>query len=226
MRLAVAGLIIATGLTLILTIGVNRPAAEGDEPKAAHASALPAPNAAAPPRGVPAPVDRPNASDEKELAAWAKEVGGLTGIPARAVRAYGLAEMWMRSDAPKCRLTWSTLAGIAQVASKHGGEIDKDGELVKPVVGKNDRVGPLHLSLAKWKAHRFRASRDGQRPDPQQIDDAAVTTARALCARGGDMRKARHWWSAVAAHGGSTTFAQHVFVATKRYAKASAAAGR
>ena len=225
--MAVTGLVIAVGLTLLLTIGVNRPAAESDEAASAHAGSLPAPTAAAPPRGVPAPVDRPHASDEAELAAWAKEVGGLTGIPVRAVRAYGLAEMWMRTDAPKCRLAWSTLAGIGEVASKHaGGKVEPNGELSEPVVAGDGRVGPLHITPAKWKAHRFRAARDRERPDPQHIDDAAVTAARVLCAQGNDLTGARAWWKAVAAFGGSTKFAQRVYLATERYAKASAAAGR
>lgn len=226
-RLALAGVVAVAGLTLVLTIGVNRPVAEGDESARRPAeAALPRPGARVPPRAVAAPVDRPHASDAAELRAWSRRVAALTDIPARAVQGYGLAEMWMRSEAPSCELSWSTLAGIGQVASEHGGAVQADGTLAKPVVGDDDRLGPMLMPLKQWTQHRWRASRDGERPDPQQIDDAAVTVARELCEHGGALTTPRGWWSAVTAHGGSERFAQDVHVATEGYARASQAAGR
>ncbi|MGH3433853.1 MAG: murein transglycosylase [Thermocrispum sp.] len=225
-RLAVAGLVALAGLALVLTIGVQRPEAQGEEPAPPPAASLPKPGAKVPPRGVSAPVDRPHASDAAELRSWSRRVAGLTDMPERAVRGYGLAEMWMRSEAPGCGLSWTTLAGIGQVASEHGGAIGRDGVLAKPVVGKHGRLGPLLTPLKKWTAHRFRASRDGERPDPQQIDDAAVTVARELCAHSGDLTGPAGWWAAVTGHGGSARFAQDVYTAAGGYARASAAAGR
>lgn len=224
-RFGGVAVIVVVGLTLVLTIGVNRPPVAGKLPQLLAAAQRPKPNAAVPLSGVPAPVDRPHASDAAELRAWSQRLAGPTGVPARVLEGYGLAEMWMRSEAPGCQLSWSTLAGIGKVATGHGSRagagIGPDGVSTKAVVGKGGRLGPMLVRPSELRSHRFRASRDGEQPDPQHVDDAAVTVARQLCAGAADLTHPSTWWSAVRAHGGSVRFAQDVFTATQAYARST-----
>ena len=53
-----------------------------------------------------------------------------------------------------------------------------------------------------------RANGDGAAPDPQNIDDAALTAARYLCAGGGDLATAPGWWHAVLTYNRSVTYGQ------------------
>ncbi|MGH3518918.1 MAG: murein transglycosylase [Haloechinothrix sp.] len=159
-------------------------------------------------------------------------------------------EMWMRTEAPECRLQWTTLAGIGRVESKHGSlhgaTIGADGQANPPIIGRTldgsrglpevadtDRgdvdgdpgwdhaVGPMQLLPATWQRWRIRALRDGGRPDPQHIDDAALVAARWLCATGGDLSRPPGWWRAVLVDGRSVAAAQEVYSGAQAYAAAS-----
>ncbi len=67
------------------------------------------------------PVPQPPAlADGTDLAAWSASAARRSGVPARALRAYAAAELAQRADAPDCRLSWSTIAGIGRVESDHG----------------------------------------------------------------------------------------------------------
>lgn len=252
------GLVLALvvgGLIMIMTVGVDRPQdAEGEpaEPSAAIPALRPGVNSAIPARGVPAPVDRAHASDAVELKRWSREVSGFTDIPARVLEAYGLTEMWMRSEAPDCRLSWTTLAGIGRVESRHGtiggATIGDDGQTTRAIFGPpldgskgvlrisdSDRgeldgdrewdraVGPMQFIPETWLRWRARAARDGEQPDPQNIGDAALTAGRYLCGRGGDLSTRKGWWRAVLAYNQSVSYAQDVFSGAQAYAKASTA---
>ncbi|GAB3566398.1 murein transglycosylase [Amycolatopsis endophytica] len=169
---------VGTGLVLILTIGVTRP----DE--VSSAPDVPAAPTGAPPAGATAPVparlapeDRPRESDLAELDSWSNEVASATKVPARLLAGYGRAEMWMRGEWPGCHLSWATLAAIGQAEA----------------VG----TGPLPVTEETWKKWSARASGDGKQPVPTDIDDAALTTARALCSTGADLATAQGWWAAV-----------------------------
>ncbi|GAA5123985.1 murein transglycosylase [Haloechinothrix salitolerans] len=221
--------LLAAGVVLITTVGVtppdDAPAADGTQ------TAAPMPGVATPESAPPAPIDRPNASDAARLTAWAKRIARKTTIPARALAAYGRTEMWMRSEAPDCRLSWATVAGIADVASEHGtvagGRIDRDGMATTPILGplrdgtngmakvpdtddgtldgaaRWDRaVGPLQIMPKRWHRWRARATRDGKVPDPHNIDDAALTAGRILCGTKADLAHPNGWWRAVRAYRG------------------------
>lgn len=216
--------LVATAVVLIMTVGVTPP---DDAPAADDTRTVgPVPGAATPTPAPPAPIDRPNASDAARLTSWAKRLARRTTIPARALTAYGRTEMWMRSEAPDCRLSWATVAGIADVASEHGtadgGRIGRDGMATTPILGplrdgtngtvkvpdtddgaldgaaRWDRaVGPLQIMPERWQRWRVRAARDGEAPDPHHIDDAALTAGRILCDSKSDLSTPKGWWQAV-----------------------------
>nr|WP_091675115.1 murein transglycosylase [Amycolatopsis marina] len=243
--------LVATGLVLILTIGIHRyddPAGDGSD--VVVQERRPQPRAEVPQRARAAPEDRLNASDQAELDSWADEVAEATEIPARVLVAYGRAEMWMRSAAPDCRLSWGTLAGIGRVESRHGSlggaDVEDDGTTTKPIIGvpldgsagvraipdsdggKLDRdtewdraVGPMQFLPATWAKWGTRAGRDGAPADPHNIDDAALSAATFLCSGGADLSTPRGWWDAVLAYNQSVEYGQDVFSGAAAYAEAT-----
>lgn len=249
-RILAAVLVIGSGITLVLTIGVG-PGRDPEPPRRFVVEELkPPPGATAPNPGAPAPEDRPNASDQAELDDWADRVAEATSIPARVLVAYGRAEMWMRSQAPDCKITWVTLAGIGRAESAHGSfggaQIGLDGRVTKPIIGppldgspgvraiadteggrldgdmKWDRaVGPMQFLPQTWEKWGERANSDGAEPDPQHIDDAALGAARYLCSTGGDLTTPEGWWAAVLMYNESVEYGQDVFSGADAYGRAS-----
>ncbi|KMS77543.1 hypothetical protein ACZ91_64175 [Streptomyces regensis] len=58
--------------------------------------------------------------------------------------------------------------------------------------------------------------------DPQQIDDAALTAARYLCAGGRDMSSAEGWWAGIMSYNNSVEYGQKVFGLADTYAAQAA----
>ncbi|GAA3530482.1 lytic murein transglycosylase [Amycolatopsis ultiminotia] len=190
---------------------------------------------------------RPSGGDP--LDGWAKQVAAVTGIPARALRAYGNAELAMRSADAGCRISWATLAGIGRIESNHGqyggAVLGADGRPSKPIIGvpldgsagvraitdtdggrydgdpvADRAVGPMQFIPSTWA--KWAADGNGDhRGDPQQIDDAAFGAARYLCAGGRDMASPSGWWSGVLSYNNSTEYAQKVFGLADEYAKSA-----
>jgi len=189
-------------------------------------------------------------ADGRRLTAWAQRVGGATGIPPRALRAYGNAATTVAAESPGCHLSWPTLAGIGLAESNHGrhggAAVGEDGRAVPSIVGPQldgtggnrairdtdggaldgDRVwdravGPMQFIPTTWRSWAVRANRDGARPDPQNIDDAALAAARYLCASGGDLSTADGWWRALWTYNNSTDYGRLVFANAQRYADTS-----
>lgn len=210
----------------------------------------PTPKASLPSKALPAPVDRPDASDVARLAVWSKRISRVTDIPPRAVQAYGLAEMSTRDTNPGCHMSWALLAGVGRVESGHGSHegarIRSDGRVVPRIVGpaldgsgrnrkvadtddgrfdgdrKGDRaVGPLQFLPQTWSRIGVRASGDGKTPDPSDMDDAALTAAHLLCLRGGDVATNKGWWRAVWSYNTSVDYGKAVFSGAQAYAQAS-----
>ncbi|OXM60691.1 lytic transglycosylase domain-containing protein [Amycolatopsis vastitatis] len=183
------------------------------------------------------------------LAQWASQVAAVTGVPARALSAYGNAELAMRADQPNCRISWATLAGIGRIESNHGqyagAVLGADGRPSKPIVGVPldgsagvqaigdtdggrydgdagvDRaVGPMQFIPGTWRKWASDGNGDGL-GDPQQIDDAALAAARYLCAGGRDMASPSGWWAGILSYNNSTEYAQKVFGLADGYAKAA-----
>jgi membrane-bound lytic murein transglycosylase B len=173
-----------------------------------------------------------------------------TGIPARALQAYAQADLRMADEHPGCHLNWSTLAGIGSVESDHGrhggASVAPDGRTMPPIIGPpldgsngnkairdtdggaldGDRVwdravGPMQFIPSTWARWGVRASGDGARPDPQNIDDAALAAARYLCASGRDLGSGTGWWQAVLSYNNTAEYAQLVYATAQRYGQAS-----
>jgi len=207
---------------------------------------------------VPADVDRDTPVAQAtpltaatDLAAWSVPAAAGTGVPARALQAYGAAEVAQRAVTPDCRLSWSTLAGVGRVESDHGrlgrADLDADGVARPSIVGvaldgspgvaeirdtdggrldgddTYDRaVGPMQFLPGTWARHGADGNGDGVR-DPHQIDDAARAAAGYLCAGGRDTASGEGWWDGVLTYNRSVRYAQRVYAAASRYATTPAA---
>ncbi|MDT7781913.1 MAG: hypothetical protein QOF58_332 [Pseudonocardiales bacterium] len=193
-----------------------------------------------------------NPTDPNPLADWASRVASKTDIPQRALQAYAAADLAMQREAPACRISWATLAGIGRVESHHGSifgaHLQDNGLPSRPIIGIPlngsagvraiqdtdggrldgdttwDRaVGPMQFIPGTWNRWAKRAAGDGQPADPQNIDDAALTAGRYLCAGGArDLGTGQGWWSAVMAYNNSVEYGQNVFSGADAYARASA----
>ncbi|SHG56144.1 lytic transglycosylase domain-containing protein [Streptoalloteichus hindustanus] len=204
------------------------------------------PGSAAPGFGGPLPeAGQAAATDE-----WARRISERTGAPARALTAYVRADLAMRSRAPACHLSWATLAGIGRIESNHGrwggATLNADGRPSQPIIGvaldgspgleaipdtdqgrldgdaQHDRaVGPMQFIPATWKIWATDGNGDGV-ADPHNIDDAALTAARYLCANGRDLATGQGWWAGLRSYNNSVEYGQRVFGVAERYARASA----
>ena len=208
-------------------------------------SVLPAVDATTLPQSQPQPQA---GSGQDPLRGWADQVSRATGVPARALWAYGNAELVLRSAQPRCRISWATLAGIGRIESNHGqfggAQLGEDGRPSKPIVGVPldgssgvraitdtdggaydgdaavDRaVGPMQFIPSTWRKWASDGNGDG-RGDPQQIDDAALAAGRYLCAGERDMGSAQGWWAGVFSYNNSVPYGQKVFGLADSYAKA------
>lgn len=204
-------------------------------------------------KGVPKQSKRSAQSQPQQqsgdaLAVWAERAGQATGIPSRALLAYGRAEVATRNSHPGCKLSWATLAGVGRVESNHGqyggAVLQENGWPSKPIIGvpldgsggfrsisdtdggrldgdtKVDRaVGPMQFIPSTWALYASDGSGDGK-ANPQQLDDAALAAARYLCAGGRSMATANGWWAGLWSYNRSVEYGQKVFGLADQYAKA------
>ncbi len=171
------------------------------------------------------------------------EVPGQTGLTPRALNAYVRAELTMTELAPRCAVSWRTLAAIGSVEGLHGEygnrRLGLDGRPDTPIIGislngvtvdnfgqvtanlsdtdggRYDRdpvydraVGPMQFIPETWTRWRLDGDGDGER-DPQDIDDAALTTAAYLC-NYGSLRNWTGWSTAVFGYNQSGAYVNSV----------------
>lgn len=240
--LGVVVLVGAVGLVGLLRANHGGPPRPG-KPAFTVTALAPKPGSVVPRKAAPAPV---------QLAEWSATIAERTDIPARVALAYGAAEQRMRSAEPGCRLSWTTLAGLGRVESSHGEyggtEVLADGRLSRPIIGvpldghtgvqavkDTDRgeldgdavwdraVGSMQFVPATWHKWGVRASGDGRAPDPQNVDDAALTSARYLCGAGRDLSTPKGWWQGVLTYNESVSYGRKVFSGADAYARAGGA---
>ncbi|PTR42803.1 transglycosylase protein with SLT domain [Rhodococcus sp. OK611] len=187
------------------------------EPKIAIPQGIP------PGPGAPVPpidIDAPGRTAD-QLRDWAADQTDALGISVTALEAYGYAAAVMAQSRPECGIGWTTLAGIASVESRHGtyrgssvaptGDVspqirgipldggpgvaeiaDTDGGAMDGDPVHDRAMGPLQFIPETWKRWGVDANGDGV-ANPDNIDDAALTAARYLCARGGDLTSEEGW---------------------------------
>ncbi|MFC8045564.1 lytic transglycosylase domain-containing protein [Nocardia sp. NPDC057353] len=196
----------------------------------------PLPEGIPPGPGTPLPAIDVNAPGRAalQLRGWAEEQAERMAIPLQALEAYGYAAAVMANSRPDCGIAWTTLAGIASVESKHGtyrgSQVAEDGRVHPPIIGipldgapgvaritdtdrgalDGDRefdraVGPLQFIPETWKRWGVDANGDNN-VDPQNIDDAALTAARYLCASGGDLTSELGWQRALMTYNQSNSY--------------------
>jgi membrane-bound lytic murein transglycosylase B len=56
-------------------------------------------------------------------------------------------------------------------------------------------------------------------PDPENINDAALTAAKYLCAQGRDLSTPVGWWAAIMSYNASIDYVQKVFGVADNYAR-------
>ncbi|WP_202565871.1 lytic murein transglycosylase [Agreia sp. COWG] len=175
---------------------------------------------------------------------WAGRTAEATGIPRRAMLAYGGAAVYVANQNPSCNLGWNTLAGIGEMESHHGtifdGAIEDDGLVTPPIYGialdgadthtipdsdkgaidgdpEWDRaVGPLQFIPDSWQNWGTDGSGDGA-VDPHNFDDAVLATANYLCHAGGDLSLDDNWRAAIAAYNDAAPYAEGVAEYAIRY---------
>ena len=182
---------------------------------------------------------------EKVALEWAGRASGATGIPLRAVLGYAGATVAVNAEQPACHLTWTTIAAIGNVESGHGTHAASsilangvtqpsiygpllDGNVYDTVSdtdggqydGNNvfDRaVGPLQFIPSTWARWGADGNGDGLN-DPQQIDDAALATARYLC-HYGDLSGVDGWRTAIFAYNHVESYVDGVAAMANSYAQ-------
>jgi membrane-bound lytic murein transglycosylase B len=236
------------------------PAALPDVPEPAAASAAPADQPVAAgsaaqtvtiPVQIPVAVAVPRAP-QLAFSAWASRMARATGIPARALEAYANAHAVMAVQAPRCHLTWVSLAGIGAVESQHGTmggrTLLPDGRPSSPIIGiplngangtraiaatdggllTGDKVwehavGPFQFIPSAWALWRADAHGDGI-TDPQNIDDAALAAGQYLCADNRNLASGDDWLRAVLSYNNSLDYAKAVYGFAQGYARNAQAA--
>ena len=179
---------------------------------------------------------------------WTARTAEATGIPQRALAAYAFAHAAIAEVEPECGVNWVTIAAIGSIESGHGSHgdsaLDENGIVTPPIIGPAldgdgfaaiedtddglldgdpvwDRaVGPMQFIPSTWARWASDATGDGI-ADPQQIDDAAVTTARYLCASG-PMTSSEGWRAAVYSYNHDDDYVDAVARVANEYAAAIA----
>lgn len=185
------------------------------------------------------------------LLAWAEPQGDALNISTPALAAYGHAAAIMSDTSPGCGIAWTTLAGIGFIESRHGtyqgSSVAPDGTVAPPIRGipldggpgvaeipdtdggamdgdpVHDRaMGPMQFIPETWKKWGVDANGDGI-ANPDNLDDAALTAARYLCARGGDLKTAEGWERALMAYNQSGVYLRDVRDAAAAYSVGTSA---
>ncbi|MGG7509040.1 lytic transglycosylase domain-containing protein [Plantibacter sp. YIM 135249] len=194
---------------------------------------------------VPRPGGPPAGIADRVDSTWAQQTAARTGIPLRALRSYAGASLAIAESRPECGIGWNTIAAIGRVESVHGtidgGAINDAGVTVPPIIGpaltgqafdaiadtdggkldgdaRWDRaVGPMQFIPSSWKIWGVDGNGDGI-ADPQNLDDAALSTAGYLCDAGGQLQDEGNWVNAIRSYNGADSYLHKVADAANEYA--------
>lgn len=217
--LAVAGSLLALRITprqpLEPAAETARDASSAHSPPGNASPAVPG-KPTSPPRSTSAPNDSGNPDNSNDsdgsgdrVADRAYEVASWLDIPRRAMRAYASATGTLQKQRPECDLSWVTLAAVGKIASdhgRHGGrELDDQGVPDRAIgtieerdfagdnISQPGAAGPLQLGQAAWQ--QWATSDSDDKPNVQDIDDAALTAGYALCGDDRDLGTQDDWIS-------------------------------
>lgn len=169
----------------------------------------------------------------------------VSDIPSESLAAYQRAETVMDEAAPRCRLDWSVLAGVAEVESDHGREgdstvtargVSRPGVFGKALNGRHGRervrdtdagvtdgnarwdapAGPMGLLPSTWSVVAVDSDGDGRR-NLQDVDDAALGVAVFLCDGARDLGAADELRAALAAFNPAPGYARMVMSLARAY---------
>jgi transglycosylase-like protein with SLT domain len=239
-----AGLLLFLFATLTLPAGAD---AAHKQPITGRQSGLPQLFPTDPPIAAPQSVlDSKPEHARKKAPATKAVVSGLAanGIPNVALNAYRVAAARMANVQPGCGIDWALLAGIGREESDHGrfagATLNADGRSSPPVIGialnghgtaliadtdlgrldgdtSYDRaVGPMQFIPSTWAAYGSDANGDGK-ADVFNINDAALGSARYLCAAGGNLRTHAGQVAAVLAYNHSDEYLAQVLALAEAY---------
>ncbi len=197
----------------------------------------------------PVAADAPPTTNGRVDAAWLTASSKATQIPRRVLRAYVDATAQVNESEPGCELAWNTLAAIGRIESIHGAVngsrigrdgvarprirgIALDGDGVRAIADTDggdldgdrrwDRaVGPMQFIPTTWARWGSDGDRDG-RTNPQDVDDAALATARYLCGTGKRLGSRDGWLRAVVTYNQSTAYVRKTSRTATGYADSSA----
>ena len=173
-------------------------------------------------------------------------ISGLAanGIPTVALNAYRVAAARLANADPGCGIDWALLAGIGREESDHGqfagAVLHADGVSTPRIIGialnghgtalirdtdhgaldgdtvYDHAVGPMQFIPSTWAEYGTDADGDG-RANVFDINDAALTAARYLCAAGGDLRSHAGQVAAVLAYNDSDQYLAQVLALADAY---------
>ena len=165
-------------------------------------------------------------------------------VPQIAFQAYRHAADTIARTQPTCGIPWTLIAGIGRVESHHAnqGDATADGTLKDPIYGPtldgslagnqvitdtdggrldgdavHDRaVGPMQFIPSTWEQYAADGNGDGK-ADPQNLFDAALTTARYLCDGHLDLRNQASETEAVLRYNNSMEYVSNVLGFARSY---------
>lgn len=175
---------------------------------------------------------------------WAREHADPYGIPSRQLQAYAYAAYAVEQSSG-CPLGWPTLAALGAVLTDHGRingtAIDSAGNTTQPLRGiapaaegkdsvldtdagqfdgdpaKDVPMGPMQLMPSRWEQYA-RAVENDATPNPDNIDDAALTTAIIVCSTG-DVTSPDGWTAAMAKFNPDLEFLKAVHAKAQEYSR-------
>ena len=165
-------------------------------------------------------------------------------VPKIAFEAYQRAADAIARSQPTCGIPWRLIAGIGKVESHHANDGDAmpDGTLKNPIFGPtldgtlagnqvitdtdggrldgdavHDRaMGPMQFIPSTWEKYAADGNGDGK-ADPQNLFDAALTTARYLCDGHLDLRNEVAETTAVLRYNNSMEYVSNVLGFARSY---------
>jgi len=209
------------------------------EPLDLYPSASPTAAALAVLTSKPKHVAKPAPTDPSVISGLADN-----GIPTVALNAYRVAAARMANVDPGCGIDWALLAGIGREESDHGrfagALLHADGVSTPRIIGiplngngtalipdtdhgvldgdtvYDHAVGPMQFIPSTWAQYGTDATGDGK-ADVFNINDAALTAARYLCAAGGDLHTHPGQVAAVLAYNHSDQYLAQVLALADAY---------